>query len=134
MNELTKEELSQIYYLNKEIIMWQKELNKLESKSLIKGQDFTGMPFVPGISDKTANTAIERVEIEAIIRGRLSEIQIQRKRIIEYINSVDDSLLRQIIFFRNVSCMTWREVANEIGGGNSEGSVKMIYGRFLKEK
>lgn len=134
VNKLTKEELSQIYYLNREIIMWQKELSKLESKSLIKGQDFTGMPIVSGISDKTANAAIEKAEIQAIIQGKLTEIQVQRKRIMEYINSIDDSLSRQIIYLRNVSCMKWREVADTIGGNNTEDSVKQAYKRFFEKQ
>ena len=131
---VTKEELKQIYYINKEIKMWQKELDRLECKSLVKGQEITDMPFGSGTSDKVADLAIEKADIRLIIEGKLKEIQLQRKRIIEYIDSIDDSLLRQIMFFRNVSCMSWNQVANEIGGNNTENSVRMMYNRhFIKE-
>jgi hypothetical protein len=128
---LTKEELKQIYYLNKEIKMWQKELERLQCKSLIKGQEITGMPFVTGTSDKVGDMATTMADIEAIIRGKLAEIQLQRKKIIEYIESIGDSMMRQIIFLRNVSCMSWNQIANEIGGNNSENSIRMMYNRYF---
>ena len=128
---MTKEELKQIYYLNKEVKMWQKELERLQCMSLIKGQQITGMPHVPGVSDKVGDLATTMADIETIIRGKLAEIQMQRKRIIEYINSIDDSLLRQIIFLRNVSCMSWNQIANELG--SNENCVKQIYSRHFRK-
>ena len=129
---MTKEELKQIYYLNQEIKMWQRELERLQCKSLIKGQEITGMPFITGTSDKVGDLVATMADIEAIIRGKLAEIQMQRKRIIEYIDSIDDSLLRQIMFLRNVSCMTWRQIANELG--SNENCVKQIYSRHFRKR
>ena len=128
---VTKEELKQIYYINKEIIMWKKELERLECKSLVKGQELSDMPRGSGISDKTADMAIEKAEIKIIINGKLAEIQVQRKRIMNYINSIDDSLLRQIMFLRNVSCMSWNQIANELG--SNENCVKQIYSRHFRK-
>ena len=129
---MTKEELKQIYYINKEILMWQKELDRLQCKSLVKGQEITDMPFGSGTSDKVADLAIEIVDTKAVIKGMLAEIQIQRRKIIDYIEGIDDSLLRQVMFLRNVSCMSWGRVANEIGGSNTENSVRMIYNRHFE--
>ena len=128
---LTREELKQIYYINNEIKMWQKELDRLECKSLVKGQEITDMPFGSGTSDKVADLAIEKADIRLIIEGKLKEIQLQRKKIMEYIDSIDDSLLRQIMFFRNISCMSWNQVANEIG--STENCVKQIYSRHFRK-
>jgi len=128
---LTKEELKQIYYINKEIIMWQKELDRLECKSLVKGQEITDMPFGSGTSDKVADLAIEIADTKAVIRGMLAEIQIQRRKIIDYIESVDDSLLRQVMFLRNVSCMRWNQVACELG--STENCVKQMYSRHFRK-
>ena len=130
---MTKEELKQIYYLNQEVKMWQRELERLQCKSLVKGQEITGMPFLTGTSDKVGDMVSTMVDIERIIQGKLAEIQLQRKKIIEYIDSIEDSLLRQIMFLRNVSCMNWNQVANELGGYNTEDGVRKIYERFLKK-
>ena len=127
---MTKEELKQIFYLNREIKMWQIELERVECKSLTKGQVITGMPFVSGTSDPTFNIVAERERYRKIIDGKLAEIQITRAKIMEYICSIDDSLLRQIMFLRNVSCMNWNQVACELG--NTENCVKQIYSRHFK--
>ena len=128
---MTREELKQIYYINKEIKMWQRELDRLQCKSLIGGQSLDGMPKGSGMSDKVADLAIEKEEIREIINGKLAEIQVQRKRIMNYINGIEDSLLRQIMFLRNVSCMTWRQIANELG--STENCVKQIYSRHFRK-
>lgn len=128
---MTKEELKQIYYLNKEIKMWQRELDAIECKSLIKGQVLTGMPFGSGVSDPTFNIVAEREKYRKIIEGKLAEVQVLRRKIIEYIDSIDDSLLRQIIFLRNVSCMSWGEVATELD--STVGCVKQKYSRHFKK-
>ena len=57
---MTREELKQIYYINKEIKMWQRELDRLQCKSLIGSQSLDGMPKGSGTSDKVANLAIEK--------------------------------------------------------------------------
>ena len=111
--------------------MWQKELDRLECQSLVKGQEITDMPRGYGTSDRVANIATEKADIELIIKGKLAEIQLQRKRIMGYINDIDDSLLRQVMFLRNVSCMNWNQVANELG--SSENCVKQIYSRHFRK-
>lgn len=128
--KLTKDELKQIYYINKEIQMWQRELEKIRSQGLVKSPTISDMPKGGqkfDISDYVSAIA----DYEAVIRGLLAKVQIQRKKIIEYIEGVDDSLMKQIIFYRCVSCMTWQEVADAVGGNNTENSVKKAYSRFL---
>ena len=128
---MTREELKQIYYINKEIKMWQRELDRLQCKSLIGSQRIDGMPKGSGTSDKVADLAIEKEEIREIINGKLTEIQVQRKRIMNYINGIEDSLLRQIMFLRNVSCMNWNQVARELN--STENCVKQIYSRHFRK-
>ena len=111
--------------------MWQKELERLQCKSLVKGQEISDMPFGGGISDKVGDVATEMAEIKDIINGKLAEIQLQRKKIINYINELEDSLLRQIMFFRNISCMSWNQVAREME--SNENCVKQIYSRHFKK-
>ena len=134
MEKVTKEELSQIYYLNKELRMWQKELESLECQSLLRGQQLTGMPFVSGTADKTGDFATTIADIKNIIIGKQAEIQIQKKKIMTYIEQIEDSCMRQIIFYRCVSCMSWNNVAQEIGGNNTEDSVRMAFNRFFEKK
>jgi hypothetical protein len=113
--------------------MWQKELEKLQYKSLIKGQEITGMPFVTGTSDKVGDMVSTMIDIEAIIRGKLAEIQMQRKRIIEYIDSIESSTDRQVVFLYCVSNLNFYQIAKEMGPGYTYDCVRQSYYRRLKK-
>jgi len=130
---MTKHELSQIYYLDKELRRWQKLLKEEQTGSEIKPQQLTGLPSGSGTSDTTANKAVKTSNMEQIINGIVANIQIQKERIMTYIISIDDSFIRQIMLNRHVELMSWCKVANEIGGGNTADSVRMAHERFLEK-
>jgi len=128
---MTKEELSEIYALNQEIKMWRKELDRIKNKSLIGCPNMNSVSFSGGISDKTGDTAIIITDIEKIIVDLMKDIEAQRKKIITYISSVDNSQVRQILFLRHVDCLGWWKVARIVGGNNTADSVRMAHDRFL---
>ena len=113
--------------------MWQRELEKIRSQGLVKSPTISDMPkggqkfdisdYVSAISD-----------YEAAIRGLLAKVQIQRKKIIEYIEGVDDSLMRQIIYLRDVRLLSWDDVAANIGGGNNGRYLRLKYHRYLRKE
>lgn len=128
---MTRKELQQIYYINKEIQMWQNELAKLRAKQLVGSPKITDMPkggLIVGLDDYVADVA----DLETTIKGLLAKLQIKRKEIMEYIFNIDDEFIRQIVYLRNVCLMSWNEVADSIGGGNTENSVRMTYNRFFQ--
>lgn len=63
-------------------------------------------------------------ELELELLETLNEVE-------EFISSVKDSHMRRIINLRFVENLSWNEVADRIGGGNTEGSVKMAFQRFM---
>ena len=131
---MDKEELNQIYYLSKEIEMWRKALNRLQSMSLLPSQEITGMPFGTGKSDKVGNLAVSEVDIKDKIEELQKKAIEQQGKLIGYIQTIDDSLMRQIMYHRHVLCMKWNEVAMTLGGGNTADGVRMMHNRFLEEK
>ena len=111
--------------------MWQNELAKLRARQLVGSPRLSDMPkggLIIGMDDYVADLA----DLEATIKGLLAKLQIKRKEIMEYIFNIDDEFIRQIVYLRNVCLMSWNEVADGIGGGNTENSVKQAYSRFLK--
>lgn len=52
----------------------------------------------------------------------------------EFIASVSDSRMRRIINLRFIEGLSWNKVADRIGGGNTEGSVKMAFQRFMEKE
>ena len=51
----------------------------------------------------------------------------------EFIASVEDSRMRRIINLRFLENKTWNEVADYIGGGNTEDSVRKSFVRFFEK-
>ena len=131
---MTKKELGRIYYLNNEIDMWRKELSRLQTMSLLPSQEINGMPFASGTSDKVGNLAVNIAEIEQKIKELQTRVLDEYKKILEYIKTIDDSLMRQIIYHRHILCMSWGQVAKAVGGGNNGDSLRMMHDRFLQEK
>lgn len=129
---MTRQELNQIYHLNKELKMWQQELKRLRQKSILRSPQITGMPRGGGISNKVEDMATEQAEIEKIIEGKLKEIQMARRNTIEYIQGITDSRMRQILFYRKVSCMSWTRAGVEMG--ETADSLRMAYNRFMERE
>lgn len=127
---MTKQSLEQIYYINRELKMWERELERLKMRSPVTSP-------VPKIgsgsnkSDPTARIAERRIEAENYIKLKSEELQAARDEAVEFIWSIPDSLTRMIVFHRCVSLMSWRRVAYEVGGGNTEESVRKTYARFF---
>lgn len=129
---MTKSDLEQIYYLNRELKMWETELERVRCKSLV-GSPLPGNSHSSGVSDKVADRAERIIELENRIIAKRDEIQRLRDEAVEYIYSIPDSLTRQIIYYRCVSLMSWRRVAYEVGGYNTAESVRQIYSRFMRD-
>ena len=51
----------------------------------------------------------------------------------KFIASVEDSRMRRIITLRFIDNLSWNKVADRIGGGNTEGSIKMAFQRFMEK-
>ena len=49
----------------------------------------------------------------------------------EFIASVQDSRIRRIINLRFIEKLSWNKVADRIGGGNTEDSVRKAFDRYM---
>lgn len=108
---MTNKELSQIYYIKKEIELTEKRIVELKKNK----QD------------------IETIqELEKSLHFLKNDLYKEMTAIQKYINNVEDSLVRMIITLRCVECYSWDEVAIAIGGGNSYEGLKKIYYRYIK--
>ena len=130
---MTLKELSQLYYLNREIEMDQRRLRELEAKALPGAQVLTGMPHGSCVVDKVGDCAAEIADLRGIIEVKHQQCLYERSRLERYIAGIDDSLTRQIFTYRFVNGLPWEQVAACIGGWNNAGNVKMICYRYLKQ-
>lgn len=129
---MTLKELSQLYYLNREIEMDQQRLEELRAKASAPGShSYDGMPKSPGYENRLERYIAEIVDLEAIISVKITQCIHERNRLERYIADIPDSLTRQIFALRFINGLTWAQVARSIGG-NTEQSVKMICYRYIK--
>lgn len=133
---MTREEINQIYYIDREIEMWKRQLADLKQGGKIKAQTITGMPHANTnlTADPTGEEAGRILEIEEIIQRKLEQIQEQKKIVYAYIATLEDSLMRQIIMHRCITLCSWQEVAMYVGGGNTADSVRMKFNRHFDEE
>jgi len=129
---MTIQELSQLYWLNREIEHDTERLRELETASQPGAQVLTGMPRGNMTSDKVGRYAAEIADLKCIIGAKLTQCVYERSRLERYIASVPDSLTRQILTLRFVNGLTWRQVAMCIGGGNTEDAVRKTCSRYLE--
>ncbi len=119
---MTKKELAQLYYLNREIMNSTEELVelKLECRRLKNGD-----------MDRRRENMIKRREEKLVKKIRAcSDLRDRARR---FIDSIDDSLTRQVFYCRYSKCMTWQQVAYAVGGGNTNDSVRKIAVRYLEK-
>lgn len=132
---MTVKELSQIYYLNKEIRRDRKRLNELKKANSVQSTKFTGMPptthlFCDTIAEKVATAADLECDLHKAIAKRYQE----ELKLMRYINSIDDCFIRLIFKLRFIDCKTWWQVAREVGGGNTSDTVRNSCYRYLKKQ
>ena len=131
---MTLKELSQLYYLNREIKADQKRLEELNGMiGAPSTPPISDMPRAPhGVDSKVERLAAEIVDLQAIIAARQIQCIHERARLERWINAIPDSLTRQIFLLRFAECMSWAQVAAQIGGGNTvDGTRQRVY-RYLK--
>lgn len=128
---MTKRDLSQLYYLNREITQERERLAQLEAAATSTSSAISGLPHAGTISDKTA-LAAAIADSRAIIEAKQRTAVAEYNRLMRYIAGVNDSVIRQILSARYVDGLSWQAVANKIGGNNTADSVRMAINRFLQ--
>lgn len=71
---------------------------------------------------------------EIILNALKSEIEETVNDVQVYINGIEDSHTRRILSMRYVDGMKWRQIAENIGGGNTEDAVRKTAERFLERE
>lgn len=133
---MTVKELSQLYWLTREI---EADQRRLEELSQAAGEpstpNLTGMPHSPNNnSSKVERMAAEIVDLQAIIAARQIQCIHERARLERWISAIPDSLTRQVFTLRFVDGLSWDQVAYHTGGGNSVDGVKKRCYRYIRHE
>lgn len=133
MNAVTKKELSQLYYLNREIEQDEQRLRELQSKVTQATQTISGMPRGRGERQKIERFVADIIDLKAIIAAKQQQCIYEQSRLERYIADIPDSLTRQIFALRFINGLNWVQIAVSVGGGNSPDGMRMHVNRYLKK-
>lgn len=132
---MTLKELSQLYYLNREIERDQERLEKLRARASAPGApNYDGMPKSPSFENRLERYIAEIVDLEVIIQAKITQCLHERARLERYIAEIPDSLTRQIFQLRFINGLTWVQIAFSVGGGNTEEGVRKRVYRYLEQE
>lgn len=131
---MTLRELSQLYYLKKEIEHDRQRLAELRSDLLSpKSPSYDGMPKSPNPDPSMERRIAQIADLEAMIQAKIDRCVDERQKLELYIAEIPDSLTRQIFTLRFINGMTWPQIAYSVGGNNTEASAKMTCYRYIKK-
>ena len=129
---MTLKELSQLYYLNREIELDQRRLEELRAKAESPTGGLSGMPRSPRIESQLERYVADMVDLEVIIHAKRQQCIHERNRLERYINDIDDSLTRMIFTLRFVNGLPWMQVAEHLGLEATDAYVRNICYKYLK--
>lgn len=130
---MTKKELSQLYWLNREIEEQQRRLQELECMATSCTSRITGMPHSSNMVDKLSRYVAEIADLRGLIDLNIKRCFYELNRLNRFINSIEDSQMRMILSLRYINGLPWNQIAASIGG-NTEDSVRKAHDRYLKRK
>lgn len=159
---MTVKELSKLYRLNREVELNMRQLERLEAErdederllqelrqtiGDVSSPALSDMPKAQNVGNPTESAVLRVVQLESniqrkheavldmrvIISTRQTLCLLERKRLEEYINTVDDSLLRQIFTLRFVNGLPWEQVAFSIGKEYKGETARKLCYRYLKQ-
>ena len=128
---MAREGLSRYYYLEKEIKRDKEEIIELETQLTHITQTPSDMPKSKGQNDKMDRLMSILIERKELLGDKILRAEEERNRILKYINSIDDSLIRLIIQYRFLNLLPWAKVAYFVGGNNTEESVRKMFERYI---
>lgn len=146
---MTVKELSQLYWLNREIELDQKRMNRLEGeirrlqdevaalerRASSTSPNLTGMPKAPnsdgGKIERYVSEIVDKQQLlnqkidlrdacMGVIRSKQLLCLTERKKLETYITGIPDSFLRQIFTLRFISGLPWFQVAMHLSDGEKD--------------
>ena len=134
MNGLTRTNLTRIYYLSRELEMWERRLEELEADIPPNSKPSDGMPHSTTNAAKspTEDKAIRLAELTEKIKTRKAYIEAAKMEIESLIINMEDPILKLAIEYHCINLLSWKATATRIGGNQTPEGLRKMYSRFFK--
>ena len=123
------------YYLMEQLIKeCDEELEIIEAKLYASPAfDTSGIPKNPSPRNHIEDTYIEIIERKVKLTARREEYKSNKEKVERYIDSISDLLTHKIFEKHVLKKKTFKVIAAELGGKNTESSVNKAYNRYIKD-
>lgn len=129
---MTIRDLSQYYYLTREIEIDKERLKRLRASAAYPSGDATPSRSGSVGTDRLGRRIADITALEEIIRDKQTSCLSERVRLEQYIAAIPDSLTRQIFTLRFVECRSWSACAARIGRITAD-AARMICVRYIRK-
>ena len=124
-------ELSEYYLLNQAINDLERRITCLESQLCASPKMDKISTCAPSGKNITEEKYINLISQKESLQQKKSELAERKVRIEICIDSISDTLIRTIAIKRVIEKKRFRQIAQELGGNNTEDSVKKMYYRHV---
>lgn len=128
---MTLDELNDHLYLVQQLNTAREMLQSMRD-SVLRSSSYDGMPHAAGAGDKVAALAVKLAEQEALVERYARRAAQSEKAVKAFIDTIQDNRTNLIFYLRFVCGYEWQEVAEVIGGRNTENAVKSQCYRYLQ--
>ena len=108
-------------------------LQTLETAALTASRLDT-MPRAAGLGDRTAALAVKIAEQEEVVALYERLVRNSETEVKAWIDTISDNRTNVIFYLRFICGYEWRDVAEVIGGRNTENGVKSLVYRFFRSQ
>ena len=115
----------------------ERQIEKIDEEGCVKDKVMGGegglQPFniegypIPEYSRKRTLLMARKNRLEMLE----SDLLLTINEVETFISTISDSQIRQIVRYRVFDELSWRQIAQKIGGGNTEDSTKKIFYRYF---
>lgn len=130
---MTLEKLNQ---MRRNIITLKKLQARIEEKKRTAqavSQNISGMPSAKGGSGGKENVILSYIDDEKTLEKMCEEMTQAYSEALSYIMNIEDPAMRLIFHYRFICGYSWVKTAMELGGGNTDDSVRKRVKKYLQK-
>ena len=139
MSKMTRERLSRLQAIQKEIDILKREIDYTTAEGapyvtdVVTGSS-SSFPYlkrrftISGYDWDSYHAKLDKLNEK--LKAKLNELLDEIDELLDFINTIDDSTLRMILWLKYVKGYTWEQIGSEIG--YSARSVRMKHAKFIK--
>lgn len=131
---MTYKDLNAYYLLEGAIRDLDEEILRLEA-SLVSSPKFdtSGIPKNPTPVNRTEKIYIDLIGSRDKLFIKREQLKRQKDSVEQYIEQITDFLTQRVFQKRVFEKKRFRDIAKELGGGNTEEGIRQLFNRYLKK-